>query len=159
MTIRASTRLAHTALMLATVSLGCLAASDAAAQESAQPPEAGIADIVVTANKRSESMQKVPIAITAVTSDRLAQVGITSTKDLAQVVQGLVIQTSLSGTKAHLRGVGTTALSVGTDNSVAPSVDGVYILSLNGARAQFNRIAKITDPKKSEKEKGMGREE
>src|SRR3546814_9034415 len=74
MTIRASTRLAHTALMLATVSLGCLAASDAAAQESAQPPEAGIADIVVTANKRSESMQKVPIAITAVTSDRLAQV-------------------------------------------------------------------------------------
>src|SRR3546814_11963020 len=73
MTIRASTRLAHTALMLATVSLGCLAASDAAAQESAQPPEAGIADIVVTANKRSESMQKVPIAITAVTSDRRSE--------------------------------------------------------------------------------------
>src|SRR3546814_15872898 len=67
---------------------------------------AGIADIVVTANKRSESMQKVPIAITAVTSDRLAQVGITCTKDLAQVVPGLVILTSLSGTQAHLRGVG-----------------------------------------------------
>src|SRR3546814_630639 len=143
MTIRASKRLAHTALMLATVSLGCLAASDAAAQESAQPPEAGIADIVVTANKRSESMQKVPIAITAVTSDRLAQVGITSTKDLAQVVPGLVIQTSLSGTQAHLRGVGTTALSAGTENSVATYVDGVYILSLNGALAQLNSIDQI----------------
>src|SRR3546814_17444037 len=88
-------------------------------------------------------MQKVPIAITAVTSDRLAQVGITSTKDLAQVVPGLVIQTSLSGTQAHLRGVGTTALSAGTENSVATYVDGVYILSLNGALAQLNSIDQI----------------
>src|SRR3546814_19047673 len=140
MTIRASTRLSHTALMLATWSLGCLAASDAAAQESAQPPEAGIADIVVTANKRSESMQKVPIAITAVTSDRLAQVGITSTKDLAQVVPGLVIQTSLSGTQAHLRGVGTTALSAGPETPAATYADGVSILSLNGELAQLNNI-------------------
>src|SRR3546814_11564017 len=104
MTIRASTRLAHTALMLATVSLGCLAASDAAAQESAQPPEAGIADIVVTANKRSESMQKVPIAIPAVTSDLLAQVGITSTKDLAQVDPGFVSQTNMAGTQEDGKG-------------------------------------------------------
>ena len=143
MTIRASKGRAHTVLMLATVSLGCLSASDAAAQEATQPPESGIADIVVTANKRSENMQKVPIAITAVTSDRLTQVGITSTKDLAQVVPGLVIQTSLSGTQAHLRGVGTTALSAGTENSIATYVDGVYILSLNGALAQLNSIDQI----------------
>src|SRR3546814_15806053 len=122
MTIRASTRLSHPALMLATVSLGCLAASDAAAQESAQPPEAGIADIVVTANKRSESMQKVPIAITAVTSDRLSQVGITSTKDLAQVVPRLVIQSSLTGTQAQLLCFGTTAPSAATETSAAPYV-------------------------------------
>ncbi len=143
MTIRAPKGLSHSALMLAAVSLGCLAAGEAAAQDAPRPPEVGIADIVVTANKRSESMQKVPIAITAVTSDRLAQVGITSTKDLAQVVPGLVIQTSLSGTQAHLRGVGTTALSAGTENSVATYVDGVYILSLNGALAQLNSIDQI----------------
>src|SRR3546814_20979131 len=126
--------------MLATVSLGCLAASDAAAQESAQPPEAGIADIVVTANKRSESMQQVPIAITAVTSDRLAQVGIPSTKDLAQGVPGLVIHTSLSGTQAHLRAVGTTATSSGPEHSVAPYVDGVSIFSSKVDMAQLNNI-------------------
>ena len=143
MTVRAPWMRSRSALMLAAVSLGCLAANEAAAQEAPPQPEAGIADIVVTANKRSENMQKVPIAITAVTSDRLTQVGITSTKDLAQVVPGLVIQTSLSGTQAHLRGVGTTALSAGTENSIATYVDGVYILSLNGALAQLNSIDQI----------------
>ncbi|HKX77891.1 MAG TPA: TonB-dependent receptor [Novosphingobium sp.] len=143
MTIRVPKRLSRPALMLTAVSLGCLAASEAAAQNAAQTSAPGIADIIVSANKRSESIQKVPIAITAVTSDRLEQVGITSTKDLAQVVPGLVIQTSLSGTQAHLRGVGTTALSAGTENSVATYVDGVYILSLNGALAQLNSIDQI----------------
>src|SRR3546814_2987553 len=46
-------------------------------------------------------------------------------------------------TQAHLRGVGTTALSAGTENSVATYVDGVYILSLNGALAQLNSIDQI----------------
>lgn len=100
-------------------------------------------EIVVTANKRSESIQQVPIAITAVTGDRLAGIGITNTQDLAAVVPGLTIQNSLSGTQAHLRGVGTTALSAGTENSVATYIDGVYILSLSGALVQLNNIEQV----------------
>ncbi|HJQ17172.1 MAG TPA: TonB-dependent receptor [Allosphingosinicella sp.] len=113
------------------------------AQAPSTANEDRVEEIVVTANKRSENIQKVPIAITAVTGKRLEAVGITSTQDLAQVVPGLTIQNSLSGTQAHLRGVGTTALSAGTENSVATYVDGVYIISLSGALVQLNNIEQV----------------
>ncbi|HKQ84818.1 MAG TPA: TonB-dependent receptor [Steroidobacteraceae bacterium] len=103
----------------------------------------GLEEIIVTANKRAENIQQVPIAITAVTAERLENIGITNTQDLAQVVPGLTIQNSLSGTQAHLRGVGTTALSAGTENSVATYIDGVYIMSLSAALVQLNNIAQV----------------
>ncbi|WP_339706394.1 TonB-dependent receptor [uncultured Sphingosinicella sp.] len=100
-------------------------------------------EIVVTANKRSENLQKVPIAISAVTAEQLANSGINSTAEIAQVVPGLVIQNSMNGTQAHLRGVGTTAIPAGTENSIATYIDGVYILSLSGAMMQLNSIEQV----------------
>ncbi|HKR87927.1 MAG TPA: TonB-dependent receptor [Phenylobacterium sp.] len=132
-------------LILAAASYGGLGVAQAQAQtQPAAPPEgATLQEIVVTANKREENLQNVPIAITAVTGDRLVKAGVTSTQDLARVVPGLTIQNSLSGTQAHLRGVGTTALSAGTENSIATYIDGVYILSLSGALVQLNNISQI----------------
>ena len=103
----------------------------------------GLEEIIVTAQKRRENIQTVPIAITAVTSERLENVGITNTQDLARVVPGLVVESSLGGTKARLRGVGTAATGVGTENSVATYIDGVYILSLSGALVQLNNIEQV----------------
>lgn len=54
-------------------------------------------------DKRSENIQKILIAITAITSATLERLGLTTTTDLASVVPGLVLQTSLLGTNAHLR--------------------------------------------------------
>ncbi|HKX23259.1 MAG TPA: TonB-dependent receptor [Rhizorhapis sp.] len=122
------------------------AANPAPAAEVRDPAASGggvIGDIVVTANKRSESIQKVPIAIAAVTADRLSDVGVTSTMELGQVVSGLTIQNSLSGTQAHLRGVGTTTTSTGAENAVATYVDNVYIVTLTGSLVQLNNIAQI----------------
>ncbi|HKT15719.1 MAG TPA: TonB-dependent receptor [Allosphingosinicella sp.] len=130
-------------LVLVAAHCGGLGAGAAWAQAPSTANEDRVEEIVVTANKRSENIQKVPIAITAVTGKRLEDVGITSTQDLAQVVPGLTIQNSLSGTQAHLRGVGTTALSAGTENSVATYVDGVYIISLSGALVQLNNIEQV----------------
>ncbi|WP_310227746.1 TonB-dependent receptor [Sphingobium xenophagum] len=105
--------------------------------------QGGIADIVVTANRRSESIQKVPIAITAVTAERLAAANIMGTESLARVVSGLTFQISAGGTAPHLRGIGTTAVGAGVENSVATYVDGVYILSVNGALVQLNNIEQV----------------
>ena len=132
--------------LLATASSVALAGGQAHAQEA----EAGggrvspqIEEIIVTANKRSENIQNVPIAITAVTGERLDNIGITSTQDLARVVPGLTIDSSLGGTRAHLRGIGSAASGVGAENSVATYVDGVYILSLSGALVQLSNIEQV----------------
>ena len=141
-------------LLLAAVSFGALAAGQARAQgtgTSAAPAsqDTGTAsedsneEIIVIAQKRKENIQNVPIAITAVTGQRLQNIGITSTQDLAQVVPGLIVESSLGGIKARLRGVGTAASGVGAENSIATYVDGVYILSLGGALVQLNNIEQV----------------
>lgn len=61
------------------------------AQSGANQANSGIADIVVTANRREETMQKVPTAITAFTGETLRREGVTSNQDLAGKVPSLVV--------------------------------------------------------------------
>ncbi|HKT72669.1 MAG TPA: TonB-dependent receptor [Steroidobacteraceae bacterium] len=100
-------------------------------------------EIIVTAQKRREDIQTVPIAITAVSGEKLENLGIANTQDLARVVPGLTISSSLGGTQAHLRGIGSTATGVGAENSVATYIDGVYVLSLSGALVELNDIEQV----------------
>jgi iron complex outermembrane recepter protein len=97
---------------------------------TAQPAPAGQAasleEIVVTAQRRRENLQDVPITVTAVSADSLAAVGVTNTADLVNVVPGMLVQTSAGYSLPHLRGVGVTAIGAGIENSVALYVDGVY---------------------------------
>ena len=140
--------------------IGALMAASAHAQEAraqeipaerASGPSGGtsgqganqIEEIVVTANKRAENLQDVPIAISAVTSARLEAVGITNTADIASVVPSLTIVTGIGGTQAHLRGIGTSAVGPAIENSVATYVDNVYIFSVSGALVQLNNIAQV----------------
>ena len=146
-----NSNLKRTGLLLAAAGFGALTAGQAWAQGAAgsrpgaraASQGATLEEIVVTANKRSENIQDVPIAITAVTGQRLTDIGITSTQDLAQVVPGLTVESTLGGVKARLRGIGTAASGVGVENSVATYVDGVYILSLGGALVQLSNIDQV----------------
>lgn len=122
--------------------------SAATPQTSAGDPAAagdngGIVDIIVTANRRAESAQKVPIAITAVTADRISNLGISDTSQLAAVVPGLAFQSNSAATAPHLRGIGSTNVAAGSENSVATYVDGVYIASLVGSMVQLSSIDQI----------------
>lgn len=104
---------------------------------------ASVEEIVVTAQKRSENVQSVPIAISAVTTDSLDRKQIESTLDLAEAVPGLMVSAALGYALPRLRGVGNIVNSVGLDNSVASYVDGVYIASMSGALTSFNNIARV----------------
>ena len=93
---------------------GLFAASSLAgpvlAQETEAPPEAGIADIVVTAQKREESLQKTPISIAAFTADDLIKNGINEISDLRSQVPSLQITphpNSGVSTRIFMRGVGS----------------------------------------------------
>lgn len=109
----------------------------------AQDEQEGLEEIVVTAERSSERLQNVPLAVTAITSQALDSSGVDSTMDLPSVVPGLVLTTNQTGMQPYLRGIGGVGSSVGVEGSVATYVDGVYISSLSAAAMGFNNIERI----------------
>jgi iron complex outermembrane receptor protein len=109
--------------------------------ENQQP--SGVGDIVVTAMRRSENLQKVPLAVTALTAAKLELSGITSTMELANQTPGLVITQQAGGASFFIRGVGSLDASAGQEASVATFVDGVYISSAYGSMFSLDNIARV----------------
>src|SRR3546814_20645936 len=83
----------------------------------------GVEDIVVTAQRRNENLQKVPIAVQAFSETELEAAGITSTVDLARITPGLNYGRGVGLGSTFLRGVGTSANGTGTENYVAVYVE------------------------------------
>ncbi|WP_374526700.1 TonB-dependent receptor [Novosphingobium sp.] len=104
----------------------------AQSQDEASDSE-GIGEIVVTAQKVSQNVQDVPIAITALGSDRLEATGTTSLEGLSQLVPSVTFRkgTTSANSAIVMRGVGTITFSVAAEPSVSTVVDGV-VLSRSG---------------------------
>jgi iron complex outermembrane recepter protein len=130
-------------MILAGVMPHAVNAQQAATPASQPQASGGLEEIVVTANKRRENIQDVPIAIEAISASQLQAQGIQTTQDVASAIPGLTMQGSMNGLQAHLRGVGTSAIQAGEENSIATYVDGVYIASLSGSLLQLNSIEQI----------------
>ncbi|MDB5425254.1 MAG: TonB-dependent receptor, partial [Phenylobacterium sp.] len=107
--------------------LGCsLAALGGAA--GAQETRAGqVGEVVVTAQRRSESVQDVPISINVFSSEKLAAAAVQNLPQLAQLTPGLQFQAIGATETPFLRGVGNTISLAGSESTVALVVDGVYI--------------------------------
>lgn len=87
----------------------------------------GLEDIVVTAQRRSESLQRAALAVSAVTGDDLAKSGITETANLGKLVPSLVVQPTGGTTSFFLRGVGTNSQNSFSENAVAFNFNGIYV--------------------------------
>lgn len=98
-------------------------------QATEQPQETRTIDtIIVTAQKREQSLQDVPIVVTAVSEQLLKDTGVKDIKDLTILTPGLLV-TSTSNeaiTTARIRGIGTVGDNAGLESSVGVVVDGVY---------------------------------
>lgn len=105
----------------------------------AQDDSFGIETIVVTAQKRSENLQKVPIAITAFTPESLSRKGVTDVSDLGKFSPSVeIVGTSpFSGStqvlSAFIRGIGQNDFAFNLDPGVGVYVDGVYYARTVGA--------------------------
>lgn len=98
-----------------------------------------LAEIVVTAQRRSESIQDVPIAISAFSSDQLRTAGISSALDIGQLVPNLISQnnTGVGTANAYfLRGLGSTETLATFDPAVGTYVDDVFL-----SRQSANNLA------------------
>src|SRR6185312_15202717 len=108
-----------------------------AAMAQAQTPTAEVSEVVVTAQRRSERIQDVPITVAAVSADTLKSTGIENIKDLSMVVPGLQIGDAVGFATPHLRGVGSTTLAPGVETPIAIYVDGVYYASTTSSLFDF----------------------
>jgi len=86
-------------------------------------------EIIVTAQKRTESLQDVPVAVNAFTSDTILEAGINNTADLATMtpsLHSLNVQSPFT-TKLQIRGIGTAQSDPALEPSVGVFVDGVFL--------------------------------
>jgi len=128
----------------AQASPGAPVTASAAGSQAPQPQsDASIEEIVVTAQRRRENLQDVPITVQAFSAQALESSGVTNAADLARVVPGMTMPTSAGYTLPHLRGVGITAIGPGIENSVALYVDGVYRGSSSSDAIALNNIASV----------------
>jgi len=105
--------------------MACPALAQDADQETVGT-SGGLQEIVVTAQKREENLQKVPISITALDSDFLERRNISDAGQLNGLVPGVSIQPSFI-LLTYIRGLGNYSSQPGVDQSVAYNVDDVYI--------------------------------
>jgi iron complex outermembrane receptor protein len=124
------------------------AATGAQAQVSAPNATAdagsgGLEDIVVIAQKRSENLQNVPIAVSAVTGADLQTRRVTDVLDLRLAVPSLNITNSNGNVSTNLRGLGSTAVNAGYENTTAFYVDGVYLASQQATFLGLSNAAQV----------------
>src|SRR5262245_11884302 len=117
-------------LLAATVALilGSAASSVHAQTSPEGASSGGIEEVIVTARKRAESSQDVPVNVTAVTAEKIREGDLTSLEKLAAASPDFQVGRASNGSGAQLtlRGIGSSSTSIGIEQSVAVVVDGVY---------------------------------
>src|SRR5579862_878809 len=99
----------------------------ASPQAAASPASTGVEEIVVTAQKREQLSQQVPIALTAITADNIRFRNIEDLSDLAMQVPGMQYAEDLvGGQQIFIRGIGVDDTSNDIESPIATYVDGVY---------------------------------
>ena len=134
---------------VAFVAMPAVAQTQAAAEN---PPTAvedgsGLAEIVVTAEKRTANLQEVPLAISAYTSDARQLAGINTLQDFANFTPGLSY--SAGNDRVFIRGIGRQTNTNGSDPGVSTYTDGIYDASTTSIAASdffIDRIEVLRGP-------------
>ena len=149
-------RALSTALQLG-VAVSALIAGVAYAQVAPAAPQAdpqstdavGAGDIIVTAQRRAERLEDVPVAIVALTGDTLAKSGVQHMTDLGQVATSVQLNRAGAFTQPAIRGITTLTLGFGFENNVAVYVDGFYqpdMVTINGDFANLASVQVLKGP-------------
>jgi iron complex outermembrane recepter protein len=121
---------------------GLAPASLALAQQSPSPQ---IEEIIVTAQKRAQSLQDVPVAVSAFSGQALQDHHVSDVTDLNQLAPSLQVKTddNAANPKIFIRGVGLNDFNPNTASAVGLYTDGVYIGSPLAQMAQFFDIDRL----------------
>jgi outer membrane receptor protein involved in Fe transport len=142
------------AALKAAVTLGIsslsLISAAAAAQERAADAGSLVPEIIVTAQKREENVNTVPMSITAVTGEQLKRAGIKEVRDLIKVSPGFSYADSYVGSPIYtLRGIGFSDISLGGRSTVSLYVDQApipFAIEGRGVNLDLERVEILKGP-------------
>jgi len=112
--------------LLAGTAVSAIAATPALAQAPANEATVASDEIIVTAQKRAERFEDVPISIAAATGEQVEKAGVTNLTDIGQITVGVNFSNNGPQVQPTIRGITSLTGSIGQDNNVAIYVDGVY---------------------------------
>ncbi len=134
-------------LTLSTALVGTvLLPAQAWAQDQAGNNNGGLEEIVVTAQKREQSVQDVPIAVTALSSEVLEANRVVTVQDLSGLAPGMIVRPSAGGIATPsftIRGQNSFGVVAGSDKQISIYLDGVYISSPRGSIFDLPDVARI----------------
>lgn len=131
------------ALLMGSIPLGSIMIITPLAFAQDGTSDAGPQDIIVTAQRRSERLQDVPISVAAITSTQLQSAGVNNLFDVSLLAPGVKIQQYNGGILPMIRGVSSKIVGAGLEPPIATYIDGVYIGSPFSTTFSFNNIERI----------------
>ncbi|MEM8661046.1 MAG: TonB-dependent receptor [Pseudomonadota bacterium] len=110
--------------------------------ENTQPRQLALEEVFVTAQKRQQSLQDVPVSVSAVTGEQIIERGIVNLEEMSTYVPNLTINQSPGATKTYIRGLGSGE-NLGFEQSVGLFIDGMYAGRARQYRAPFLDVASV----------------
>lgn len=126
---------------LTLLSTAALATATGAWAQTPPPPETGITDIIVTAQRREESAQRAPLVLDTVTANELQ--GISDVRELQTAVPGIQFANAGNVVQTYIRGIGSFNAKSVQESAVAYSVDGVYLFTTTQVSPAMYDLARV----------------
>ncbi|BAK66106.1 TonB-dependent receptor-like protein [Sphingobium sp. SYK-6] len=139
-----------TSFLALSVALSSPALAQGSASAEIETGEQGLQDIVVTAQRRSENVQRTALSVTAVTGETMVSRGVSQTEDLSRLTAGLQVQPSGGPyTTFAVRGVSQLGGNAFADPTVAVNLGGVYLATptvIHGLYLDLDRVEILKGP-------------
>ena len=133
--------------LLGTTAFALLLGSAGFAQAQTTPPPAdggtAVQEVIVTASRREETVQKSSLAISVVGAQALQQAGVSKATDLQNVVPGLTVSEAGTSVNAFVRGVGSFSTDANAESAIAFNINGVYISRPSGIGPIFYDLDRV----------------
>ena len=135
--------LASAAILITIATPSMVLAQTATSPAPAADESGGIEEIVVTAQRRAENLQNVPISVSAFGAEAIKDKGINDVSRLEGVVPGFTFGRSGVDARPAIRGVRTESVDVNADTTIGFFIDGIYQSRASQATLGFIDLERV----------------
>lgn len=120
-----------------------------AQSSDSEAKERVLEEVMVTAQRRSERLEDVPLSLTVATGEQLENAGVNNLEDISKISAGVQVNRGGAFSQPAIRGISTLTLGAGLENNVAVYIDGVYqpdAVAMNADLANIGSVQVLKGP-------------